>query len=65
MMAECEPMPICRAEVVVPSLPRHDAIAQAAVDTWRLLNSLPVRRPPSKRSDNFRVISPKDFRILA
>jgi glycosyltransferase involved in cell wall biosynthesis len=41
MTAEGGTRPICRAAVVVPILPRNDAIARAAVDTWRLLNSLP------------------------
>jgi glycosyltransferase involved in cell wall biosynthesis len=41
MTAERSPRPIRRAAVVLPELSRRDAIAQAAVDTWRLLNSLP------------------------
>jgi glycosyltransferase involved in cell wall biosynthesis len=41
MTAENSPRPIRRAAVVVPVLSRNDAIAQAAVDIWRLLNSLP------------------------
>jgi hypothetical protein len=30
-----------RVVVVVPVLARHDAVGQAAVDTWRLLNEMP------------------------